>query len=58
MEKRDYIIVTENNTWVSTLKDATVEDLKKEIDMLKELYPEDEGEYYAYPTVTTGVKTF
>jgi hypothetical protein len=48
MEKKNYIIVTANNTWVSTLVDATSDDLKKEIEMLKEVYPEDEGEYYAY----------
>lgn len=35
METKSYLIVDENNEWLSTLKDCTLEELHVEIDDIK-----------------------
>jgi len=58
MEKKDYIIVSDDNTWCSTLRSVTENELKEDIDFLKKQNPEFTGEYFAYPTVLSDVKLF
>lgn len=35
METKSYLIVDENNEWLSTLKDCTLEELHVEIEVIK-----------------------
>lgn len=35
MEKKSYILVTENNYWASTLFEVTEEELKKEVELVR-----------------------
>ena len=56
MEKKNYIVVTQNNDWLSTIVDATLEDLKNEIDSLKEIFNEKDVEYYAYEYINEPLK--
>lgn len=41
-DKFDYVILTENNYWASTGKNATEKDLNDEIEIVKENYPDEE----------------
>lgn len=55
--KKDYIIVTNDNEWVSTLQSVTKEDVLMEIEFLKSEYP-DALEFYVYPTILKNSNTF
>ena len=48
MEKKNYIIVTAMNIWVSTLVDATVEDLNDEIKIIRTNPDYKDDDIFAY----------
>ena len=55
-DRKDYIIVNEDNRWLSLLQKSSVEELEAEINFLREEYPS--GVIYVYQTVIENVISF